>query len=240
MSAQNLFMKQTLILVTLLLGFLGTGFSQSETGTKTGTKTEARNEHQDHMLIDFGWETFTNKPNGVEYKWYNNGLNIQLFYDQLIGQTGLSAAIGVGFSTQSYYSNRQIRRDSTQPGLYSNWVTPDYVPYQSNKVSTSWVDIPVELRYRSKVDDWGYRWKFAVGIKTGFLFDTHDKIVSNDNIKYKTYYFPDVNNLRFGLTARAGYGKINFSAFFSFTEFFYPGRGPEMKQLGFGISLVPF
>ena len=74
----------------------------------------------------------------------------------------------------------------------------------------------------------------------GYLIDTHDKMVDMNNVKFKTYYFPDVNNLRFGLVARAGYGKVNFTTFFSLTEFFVPGRGPEMKQISVAISLVPF
>ena len=230
-------MKHFFILFITIFSFSFAVISQD----KTGSKSTERNTHQDHMLIDFGWETFTSKPNGVEFKWYNNGINIQLFYDQLFGQSGFSAAIGGGFSSQSYYSNRQIRRDTTySPLLYSKWSTPDYVPYQKNKVSTSWVEIPIEFRYRTKLDDWGYRWKFSIGGKVGFLLDTHDKIVNNDGVKFKTYYFPDMNRVRAGLIARAGYGKVNFTAFFSLTEFFIPGRGPEMKQLGFAISLVPF
>ena len=228
-------MKQIFILLIAIISVSTTGFSQD----KTGSKTEDRNTHQDHMLIDFGYETFSSRPGFTNFQWYNNGLNIQVFYDQLFGQSGFSGAVGIGFSTQSYYSDKQIRRD-TNKVEYSDWLTPDKVPYERNKVSTSWVDIPIEFRNRSKRDDWGYRWKFSVGAKVGFLFDTHDKLVDTDGIKYKTYDFPDMNRVRFGLIARAGYGKVNFSTFFSLTEFFVPGRGPEMKQIGIAMSLVPF
>lgn len=226
-------MKQAFAVTVFLLVSTFSVFAQE------GEKKEARNKHQDHMLIDFGYETFTSRPGFTNFQWYNNGLNIQLFYDKLFGQSGFSGAIGVGFSTQSYYSDAQIRRDTNATGLYSDWIkNPD--PYNRNKVSTSWVEVPVELRYRSKLDDWGYRWKFSVGAKMGYLFDTHDKMVDLNNVKFKTYYFPDMNNLRFGLVARAGYGKVNFTTFFSLTEFFIPGRGPEMKQVSVAISLVPF
>lgn len=226
-------MKHVIVLFVLFATFYSQGFAQE------GKKEEPRNKHQDHMLIDFGYETFTSRPGFTNFQWYNNGLNIQLFYDKLFGQSGFSGAIGIGFSTQSYYSDSQIRRDTTKSFSYSDWV-PAEVGYQKNKVSTSWVEVPVEFRYRSKIDDLGYRWKFSVGAKMGLLFDTHDKLVDRDNIKYKTYYFPDMNTVRFGVLARAGYGKINFTTFFSLTEFFVPGRGPEMKQVSIAISLVPF
>ena len=226
-------MKQIFVVLVVFVASFSSVFAQE------GEKKEERNKHQDHLLIDFGYETFTSRPNFTNYKWYNNGLNIQLFYDKLFGQSGFSGAIGVGFSTQSYYSDSQIRRDTNASGTYSNWLRTE-TDYNHNKVSTSWVEVPVELRYRSKLDDWGYRWKFSVGAKLGYLFDTHDKLVDKQNIKYKTYYFPDMNDIRFGLVARAGYGKVNFTTFFSLTEFFVPGRGPEMKQVSVAISLVPF
>ena len=226
-------MKHVFVLVALFIAIFTNAHAQE------GTKEEPRNKHQDHMLIDFGYETFTSRPNFTNFQWYNNGLNIQIFHDQLFGQSGFSGAIGVGFSTQSYYSDSQIRRDTNAPNLYSNWLRASE-PYNRNKVSTSWVEVPLEFRYRSKVDDWGYRWKFSVGAKVGFLIDTHDKLVNKDQVKFKTYYFPDMNNVRFGLVGRAGYGKVNFTTFFSLTEFFVPGRGPEMKQVSVAISLVPF
>lgn len=226
-------MKQSLVVFLLFVAGFGNSFAQE------GVKEEPRNKHQDHMLIDFGYETFTSRPGFTNFQWYNNGLNIQIFYDKLFGQSGFSGAIGVGFSTQSYYSDKQIRRDSTKSFPYSDWLDPER-PYDRNKVSNSWVEVPLEFRYRSHVDDWGYRWKFSVGAKVGFLFDTHDKLVDKNGIKYKTYYFPDMNPVRVGLVARAGYGKINFTTFFSLTEYFVPGRGPEMKQVSVAISLVPF
>lgn len=226
-------MKQFSVLLFTCILLANTSIAQE------GTKKVERNTHQDHMLIDFGYETFTSRPGFTDFQWYNNGLNIQIFYDKLFGQSGFSGAVGIGFSTQSYYSNKQIRRDTTKSFLYSDWLDPE-TAYDHNKISTSWVEVPIELRYRSKQDDWGYRWKFSVGAKVGFQFDAHDKLVDKNNIKYKTYYFPDLNNVRAGLIARAGYGKINFSTFFSLTEFFIPGRGPEMKQVSVALSIVPF
>lgn len=225
-------MKQVIILLLLTL-------TTTVLVAQEGEKTEERNKHQDHMLIDFGYETFTSRPGFTDFEWYNNGLNIQVFYDKLFGKSGFSGAVGVGFSTQSYYSNKQIRRDTNKAFLYSDWIRPEST-YEKNKVSTSWVEVPIELRYRSKIDDWGYRWKLSIGGKIGFLIDTHDKLVDLNGVKYKTYYFPDMNNIRAGLIARAGYGKVNFTTFFSLTEFFVPGRGPEMKQISIAISLVPF
>ena len=224
-------MKHFFVLIALFVSVVS--FAQEE------AKKEDRNKHQDHLLIDFGYETFTSRPGYTNFKWYNNGLNIQMFYDKPFGKSGLSGAIGIGYSTQSYYSDSQIRRDTNVANPYSNWVSAEE-GYKKNKVSLSWVEVPVELRFRSKMDHLGYQWKFSVGGKVGLLFDTHDKRVDQNSVKYKTYDFPDMNNVRLGLIARAGYGKVNFSTFFSLTEFFTPGSGPEMRQVSVAVSLVPF
>lgn len=224
-------MKQIFVLFILLITFLSQNQAQEESDSKE------RNHHQDHMVIDFGYETFN--ASAPSFRWYNNGLNIQFFYDYIIAESGFSLAIGGGFSTQSYYSDSQIRRNEDKTILYSDWV-PQSIPYKRNKFTTSWLEVPFEIRYRSKLDNAGYRWKISAGAKLGFLVDAHDKWVDQQGIKYKTYYFPDINNLRFGLVGRAGYGKINLTAFFSLTEFFVPNRGPESKQISIAISLLPF
>ncbi len=123
-------MKQFSVFLFTCILFVNTSIAQE------GTKKVERNTHQDHMLIDFGYETFTSRPGFTDFQWYNNGLNIQIFYDKLFGQSGFSGAVGVGFSTQSYYSNKQIRRDTNKSFLYSDWLDPE-IAYDHNKISTS-------------------------------------------------------------------------------------------------------
>lgn len=211
----------------------------NQVSAQSDEEKNKRNFMQDQMIVNYGYETFSSNPDQANFQWYNNGFDIQFFYDYLILESGFSVALGGGFSTQNYFSNSQVRRDETHTGLYSDWVPLD-IEYNKNKLAASWLEIPFELRYRTKADKAGYQWKATVGAKVGFLIDVHDKWVDTDNIKYKTYYFPDINDVRFGLIGRIGYGRVSLATFFSFTEFFVPDRGPEMKQISIVFSVMPF
>ncbi len=58
-------MKQAFAVTIFLLVSTFSLFAQE------GEKKEPRNKHQDHMLIDFGYETFTSRPGFTNFQWYN-------------------------------------------------------------------------------------------------------------------------------------------------------------------------
>lgn len=209
-------------------------------------KSKFEAEPQDQLIFDLTWENFVNKPSDLSYRWYNNGFNMAFMYDVPFSSSShMSIAIGLGFSTQSYYSRYEIVSDSVEDGTYSNWERVSDTTIKNNKMSTSYFEVPVELRYRSRPNANGYSWKFALGGKAGYQFDAHSKttkINAQNGVKekYKSYVFPDLQEWRYGVYVRAGYGKVNFTCFYSVSPFFVQNQGPEMNQLSVGISLLPF
>ena len=229
------------VVIALLITSFSTSFAQQAASTTTPKEKKEPMERADILIVDMTYETFFNKPNDVNFKFYNNGIGLQLMYDNPLGNSRMSAAIGLGFSSQSYYSNAQIRRDDSKSDvLYSDWFVVDSVSYKNNKVSTSYFEIPVELRYRSNPKPSGYSWKFSIGGKFGWLIDTHDKIKLDNGDKYKTYIFPDMNNYRGVGLVRVGYGKVMLVGSYTFTPWFNVDNGPEMNQFSIGLSIQPF
>lgn len=235
-------MNRTLPVVLLLVMTAFSGaFAQDSLNIAEPKSKKTPMEREDVLVLDFTYETFFNRPEDVNYRFYNNGFGLQLMYDNPIGTSRMSAAIGLGFSTQSYYSNAQVRRvQSNVDPFYSDWVNVDSIDYRNNKISTSYFEIPVELRWRSNPKPSGYSWKVTVGLKAGYLFDTHDKIVHSNGDKYKTYIFPDMNRLRGVGLIRVGYGKVMLVSSYSFTPWFNVDNGPEMNQFSIGLSIQPF
>lgn len=200
-----------------------------------------RNEAMDNFIIDISWETFIDKPERVSYRWFNNGFNFSLLFDQPVGEkTGMSLALGAGLNTQSYYSDHQIRRDTTGTRVDTSSWQPAQPDYRRNKVSTTWIGIPFEIRYRSAEDSKGNRVKVTGGARFDFLLDVHDKLVTSERLKLKTYDFPDVENYRIGVYTRISYGKLGLYGFYGLTGLFQPGRGRQMNQLSVGISIAAF
>ena len=211
------------------------------TWSQDAAPRKEKREKEDQLIIDLTYEALVNKPGDLNFKWYNNGFNIQFLYDFPLGYSPFSVAIGLGLSTQSYYSGHQVRTqfDSTLNREIAEWQRVD-TSYRNNKIATTLVEVPLEIRWRSKESPSGYRWKIAAGVKAGYNFDTHDKLVMKNRDKYKTYIFPYMNPYRVGSHIRFGYGKVNLTAFYSFTPFFEEGRGREMNQLSIGVSILPF
>jgi len=211
-------------------------------GQNNADKKEKR-EREDQLVVDLTYETLLNNPSDIDFKWYNNGINVHFLYDMPIKTSPFSAAIGLGISSQSYYSNGQLRAeyDSTLNREMMVWNKVD-TNYRNNKISTTYIEVPIEFRWRSKESPSGYRWKIALGAKFGYLLDTHDKITFNNSNrdKYKTYIFPEMNRYRVGTHIRVGYGKVNLTAFYSITPWINDGRGVEMNQLSIGVSILPF
>jgi hypothetical protein len=239
-------MKYGTKFLMLLGGLLLGQFTQAQEVLES-PKPKFEAKQQDQLIFDLTWENFTNKPDDLSYRWYNNGFNMAFMYDVPFSPTShVSVAIGLGFSTQSYYSRYNIVSDSVgDGGTYSNWERVQDTAIKNNKFSTSYIELPVELRYRSTPNSKGFSWKFAVGAKVGYQFDAHSKTTrinpfNGEKEKYKAYVFPDVQEWRYGLYVRAGYGKVNFTCFYSMSPFFIENQGPEMNQLSVGISLLPF
>jgi hypothetical protein len=57
-------------------------------------------------------------------------------------------------------------------------------------------------------------------------------------VKFKDV--PNIEKLRYGVTARVGWKFINLMGFYSLTDLFTKDKGPEIYPISIGISLMPF
>ncbi len=227
--------KHTVIIVTFSL-FSSLLFGQEE-------KKSFFKKLDDQLVVDICYENFIGKPNNVNFKWFNNGFNAYYMVNLPFGKSPLSVATGIGISTQSYYSNAQLRTttDTVQQLELAEWQNvAQGVDYRNNKIATTYFEIPIEFRWKSKPSSSGARWQVAVGGKIAYLFDTHDKLVLRNRDKYKTYIFPHMNPIRAGVHTRIGYGKVHLTAYYGVTPWLNDGRGPQMNQFSVGVSIIPF
>ena len=120
----------------------------------------------------------------------------------------------------------------------------DSITYKRNKLSTAYIDVPLELRYRTKPNDKGNSFKVALGVKGGFLLSNYTKFigqgnnfgVSSTSTKYKKYDIPNIAKFRYGATVRIGYGPFNINAFYSLSPLFDKNAGPQITPISVGIS----
>lgn len=237
-------MRQLISILSFILLFVAIGAAQ-ETDT-TSVKAEMEEEegvpHLDLMLIDLNWDYLIGNNKSLKQKWYGRGINVSLLYDHPFQKEGkVSGAFGVGFASHNYYLNSLVTRVDTALVSTSDFTqVPDSI-IKSNKLSVNYVDIPVELRFRSAPNEEGNRWKFAVGAKVGYRLQVHEKTIDAQDVKIKTFAYPHITKWRYGATFRGGYGSVMFHAFYSISTLFEEQNTvTPYNALQLGVTITPF
>ncbi len=232
-----------LFLVFVSISFFGfSQENQSNDSTSVVAKDDDKAKRQDLFYIDLNWDRLLGINAPIEQKWFGRGISLGLLYDQPFNKNGnVSGAIGVGFTSHNYYMNGLATRFPGPDNGYTDFSIVGDSIYSRGKISANYVDIPVEFRFRTNPDRHGNRWKLAVGGKVGYKIQVHEKIINDQDIKIKTYDYPHVTRLRYGLSGRVGYGSIMLSAFYSLTPFFDENHSVnQYNTFTLGVTIVPF
>lgn len=194
----------------------------------------------DLFHVDLTWDYLLGMPASVKQQFYGRGVNLGLMFDQPLNKrSNVSLALGVGFQSHNYYTDAIVVTDDSLQ--VSNFQAQIASVKSKGKLSLNYVDVPFELRFRTNPNKNDFRWKFALGAKVGYLIQVHDKIINDAGIKVKYYNYPNINQWRYGVTARVGYGSVMLSGFYSLSELFSPtNTNQHINALTLGISIVPF
>lgn len=174
----------------------------------------------------------------------NQGMDFYVTYNVPIEKTPLSFSIGTGLGIHNLYSNAVLRQDST--GNYDfvkviDLDTTKVLHYKKSKISVAYWDFPLEFRFRDKGG-----FTMAVGVKFGLNINSMTKYkgddytgLTNDKTKMKIKDLDNIVKWRYGLTARMGYKMVELYYFYSLTDVFTKGKGPEIAPMSIGISVRP-
>ncbi len=180
-------------------------------------------------------------PSGFKNRTINQGTNVFIMYNLAIGETLHSFSIGVGIGNHNMYSNSRVE-DVKGDSIIFNLIPdkgPDKIDYRRSKINLTYVELPVEFKFRFKSG-----FKFSAGFKAGYLIDSKEKYVGTrpdgtwEKVKNK-----DINYLQdfaFGATLRVGYKFITAFGYYQITKVFEVSRGPELSPFSVGITITPF
>ena len=195
-------------------------------------------------VFDVYTDIWMDVPDQIDPRTINQGVNFLGLYDYRFGKSNFSFAFGAGIGSHNFYSNGMVVEDTA--GNSQLLPFGDLYPgksYKRNKISFTYVDIPLEFRLRTKKEI-----RAALGFKLGFLIDSHTKYKGDDfldtenpgELFIKMKDVPNIENFRYGVTARFGWKFINLTGFYSLTGLFKKDQGPELYPISVGISLMPF
>lgn len=204
----------------------------------------------DHFMIQLGYTQWSGKPDTINTSGVPRSVNIYFMLDYPFRTNPhLSAAIGLGIASDNiYFSKTNIGiKENTSSIRFRNVTATsvDTAYFKKYKLATSYLEVPVELRYSAHPDDDRKSIKVAVGVKVGMLLNAHTKgrILQNRNGKiigdYKEKEFSKhfFNQNRLSATARIGYGHISIFGSYQLTSLFKEGLGPTVRPLTIGLNI---
>ena len=241
-------MKKVILSLLTILLFSGLAIAQS--GTTEKKMVDLSSRPADHLMIQFGSDSWMGAPDSVKTSGIGRHFNIYFMMDKPFRTNNkFSLAYGVGLGTNNQYINKGTLVDLSQVANNIRFRTLDSLSnrYDKQKVATVAVQVPAEIRYYSNPANPSKSWKFAAGLKVGLLLKAYTKMKDfqtyTGNSVFGNKYVQKISNKRFftsndvSVTARAGYGIISLNAAYTVTPVIRDGFGPSFNRLSVGLSI---
>jgi hypothetical protein len=235
--------------LTVLESLEGTGYySKKYTWKDHWDQEDNDNDHERRRRkfrghwagIELGfnnWVTSNNSmslPSDIDYMTLksNKSSNFNINFTQLsLGLTrhfGFVTGLGLNWNNYRFDGNNNI-------AIGPDGVIQELDPganLEKSKLATLFLTIPVMLEVQIPLDR--NHLSIAAGPIGAIKLGSHTKMVFEDGHTVKSYRDFNLNMLRYGTTARVGYGNFQLYGTYYLTPLFQKGKGPD------GFDLYPF
>ena len=202
--------------------------------------------------VTFGLDLFSDFQLAPSDNWdprgFNQGVSFALTYNFPLGESAKhNVSIGVGMTSHNYFSYTRILNPYTTDN-FTYQSLRDLDGFKRYKVSPTYADIPLELRFRIKDQV-----KIGVGFKVGIMVATKTRYVGPDGednpltdgsgatVNEKLLYINNVERLAYSATLRVGWKWVSVFAAYQINQTFSVGHeAPVFHPLSVGITFAPF
>jgi hypothetical protein len=239
-------MRKLLVILIVLVATVP-AFSQT-TASKSKTKYHMANRAADHFMLQSSWDHWFGEADSVKNRQtgFCRGINAYLMLDfPFKGDQRFSAALGFGVSTSGMYFDKTII-DIAAHSPQLPFIAVDTLDhFKRYKLATTYLEVPLELRFTANPDRPARTFKVAIGIKGGALINAHTKgkTLLNGNgvtigkytekISTKSYF----NTTKFAGTLRIGYGYFSLFASYNLTSIFKNDVTPNTRLFQTGLTI---
>ncbi len=215
---------------------------------KDWSKVSLTNRAADHFMIQYGSDTWTNKPDSVRTKGFSRHFNVYVMLDKPFkSNPRFSIAYGVGIgSSNIFFDKVNVNLSGTGSTLpFSDGTNTNR--FDKFKMTTIFAEVPLELRFYSDPENTGKSWKFAVGAKVGTLLKAYTKGKDLQNASGASLFGPTyirkesnkryINGTKIAVTGRVGYGIFSLHGDYNVLGVIKDGFGPAMNVYSIGLSI---
>lgn len=240
-------MKKTAFLIIITFLIIRSGIAQvPNLGSSKGVGEK--------IIVSIYNDLWQGADSSITVSGFNPGFSSYFMYHIPFGQSKFSFNIGLGVGCHNLRSDASPAKEMNFDTAwhYTGNTVFERIPesmnnkkveYDANKLSMTYFDVPCELKFSSE-NEKGKVIKIALGFKVGYMINGHTKYRgddiltgSDDEIKYKSFKIPNIEPLRYGASARIGYGMFSIFGYYSLTTIFKTDKGPEVFPISAGITL---
>jgi len=202
---------------------------------------------QDHFMVELGYDNWVGSTDSMNIKGFNHSENVYLMYAwpfKTDGRLSLAAGVGLG-SSNIYFAHQEV-----EVANYNNMTLafPDEggeSHYKKYKLTTTYLEFPVELRFALDPEHMDHSWKFAFGAKVGLMLSAYTvgktllyptgAVQGNYTVKYSSKQF--FSTAEITPTIRVSKGVIGFFAQIHANPLIKASAGPAVFPISGGIVL---
>ncbi len=208
-----------IVVISLFLSFYQS-FSQVE------VKVEDSLYREDQFYLNITNNSIQNSPSGFNQNRFSPGVGVGFLRDMPVNKRrNFSIALGFGYSISILNQNIAI----TQGFSDLEYSIIENSAYDKNKLSIHYIDIPLEIRWRTSdaINTQFWRiytgFKFSYSLYNQYKFETSSQVLSLTNI-------PEINKIQFGCYLTAGWNTFNIYVFY--------GLNPIFKSANIGDTAI--
>lgn len=202
----------------------------------------------DHLMIQFSSDHWAGAPDSISNHQggFSRGFNAYFMLDKPFRNSPkLSIGLGLGIGTSNIFFKRMELNLKAGGDVLPFTALDSLNHFKKYKLSTGYVEVPLEFRYTADPYNPNKSFKFAIGGKFGTIVNAHTKgktLQDKNNNSVNSYTLKEntrrlINGTRFMGTARIGYGIISLFGSYQLNGILKDGAGADMKLYQVGLTL---
>jgi hypothetical protein len=208
---------------------------------KDWSKLDLSHRAADHFMVQIGYDGWAGKPDTLSSTGISRSFNLYFMLDfPFKTDPRLSVGVGLGIGSSNMYFKNQPAPLSVLPR--ADAVGADH--FKKYKLVTTYLEIPLELRFALDPENLNKSWKFAVGTKIGTMLSAYSKGKNLENSSNqvtdasirkestKAYF----NTIKLAGTARISKGVYGLFGQFQLNSLIKNGYGPSVNPFTIGIA----
>ncbi len=212
----------------------------SQPKKKDWSKIDLSHRANDHFMVQIGYDNWSGKPDTLSITGFSRSFNFYFLLDfPFKTDPRFSVGAGLGIGNSNIFFKNQPAPVSVLPqqdGSGGNH-------FKKYKLVTTYLEIPLELRFAVDPENTNKSWKFALGVKVGTLLSAYAKGKSIENGSgqvqdpsvYKVKNNSDFNNIKLAGTVRISKGPFGIFGQYDATSLIKSTFGPVVYPYSFGI-----